>query len=98
MIRLQPRGDRSVTWAEFVEASLLREYRRTHRVPMAELRTFIDLLREQLGVPYRLAHRKPLSVTAASSYSRRETIRAWTAGGDDVGGGLGSVGINSTVG
>lgn len=59
VIRLQPRGDRSVTWAEFVEAGLLREYRRTHRVPMAELRTFIDLLREELGVPYPLAHRKP---------------------------------------
>jgi hypothetical protein len=52
VIRLQPRGDRSVTWAEFVEAGLLREYRRTHRVPMAELRTFTDLLREQLSVPY----------------------------------------------
>jgi hypothetical protein len=26
---------------------------------MAELRTFIDLFREQLGVPYPLAHRKP---------------------------------------
>ena len=59
VIRLKPRGDRSVTWAEFVEAGLLREYRRTHRVPMAELRTFIDLLREELGVPYPLAHRKP---------------------------------------
>lgn len=35
----QPRGSRApVTWAEFVEAGLLREYRRTHRVPMAELR------------------------------------------------------------
>jgi hypothetical protein len=59
VIRLKPRGARSVTWAEFVEAGLLREYRRTHRVPMAELRTFIDLLREELGVPYPLAHRKP---------------------------------------
>src|SRR5918995_1617325 len=59
VIRLHPRGDRLVTWAEFVEAGLLREYRRTHRVPMAELRTFIDLLREELGVPYPLAHQKP---------------------------------------
>jgi hypothetical protein len=59
VIRLQPRGSRSVTWAEFVEAGLLREYRRTHRVPMAELRMFIDLLREELKVPYPLAHRKP---------------------------------------
>jgi uncharacterized protein (DUF433 family) len=59
VIRVEPRGDRSVTWAEFVEAGLLREYRRTHRVPMAELRTFIDLLRERYDVPYPLAHRKP---------------------------------------
>jgi uncharacterized protein (DUF433 family) len=56
---VHPRGDRLVTWEEFVEAGLLREYRRTHRVPMAELRTFIDLLREKLGVPYPLAHQKP---------------------------------------
>jgi len=59
VIRVEPRGDRSVTWAEFVEAGLLREYRRTHRVPMAELRTFIDVLRERYDVPYPLAHRKP---------------------------------------
>jgi uncharacterized protein (DUF433 family) len=48
-----------VNWAEFVEAALLREYRRTHRVPMAELRQFIDLLREHYGVPYPLAHHQP---------------------------------------
>jgi hypothetical protein len=59
VIRLEPRGDRSVTWAQFIEAGLLREYRRTHRVPMAELRTFIDLLRKDYGVPYPLAHRRP---------------------------------------
>jgi uncharacterized protein (DUF433 family) len=59
VIRVEPRGNRSVTWAEFVEAGLLREYRRTHRVPMAELRTFIDVLRERYDVPYPLAHRKP---------------------------------------
>jgi uncharacterized protein (DUF433 family) len=59
VIRIEPRGDRSVTWAEFVEAGLLREYRRTHRVPMAELRAFIDLLRQRYGVPYPLAHRQP---------------------------------------
>lgn len=29
VLRVEPRGDRSVTWAEFVEAALLREYRRT---------------------------------------------------------------------
>src|SRR4029450_7636647 len=59
VIRLHPRGDRLVTWAEFVEAGLLREYRRTHRGPVAELGTFIALAREELGVPYPLAHQKP---------------------------------------
>jgi uncharacterized protein (DUF433 family) len=59
VVRVEPRGNRVVTWAEFVEAGLLREYRRTHRVPMAELRAFIDLLRERYQVPYPLAHRKP---------------------------------------
>jgi uncharacterized protein (DUF433 family) len=48
-----------VTWAEFIEAGLLREYRRTHGVPMAELRSFIDLLRERYGTPYPLADHRP---------------------------------------
>lgn len=39
VIRTEPRGGHAaVTWAEFVEAGLLREYRQTHRVPMGELR------------------------------------------------------------
>jgi uncharacterized protein (DUF433 family) len=60
VIRVQPRGSRaSVTWAEFVEAGLLREYRRTHGVPMAELRAFIDRIRQEFGVPYPLADRHP---------------------------------------
>lgn len=59
IVRVEPRGDRSVTWAEFVEAALLREYRRTHKVPMAELRAFIDLLRGRYDIPYPLADRRP---------------------------------------
>ncbi len=58
IIRVEPTGSRTVTWAEFVEAGLLRSYR-DHRVPMAELRTFIDELRREYGVPYPLAHKKP---------------------------------------
>jgi hypothetical protein len=39
VIRVEPKGGHAaVTWAEFVEAGLLREYRQTHRIPMAELR------------------------------------------------------------
>ncbi len=59
VIRREPRGERRVTWAEFVEAGLLREYRRTHRIPMVELRLFIDQLRHDFQVPYPLAHLRP---------------------------------------
>jgi len=59
VLRIEARGSRSVTWAEFVEAALLREYRRTLNVPMGELRAFIDLLRQDYGVPYPLADRRP---------------------------------------
>ncbi|QBI52034.1 DUF433 domain-containing protein [Streptomonospora litoralis] len=59
IIRDVARGVRTVTWAEFVEAGLLREYRQTHRVPMLELRQFVDLLRNRFGVPYPLADRRP---------------------------------------
>lgn len=58
VIRPEPTGSRTVTWAEFVEAGLLSSYR-SRRVPMAELRAFIDLLRQEYGVPYPLAHEAP---------------------------------------
>lgn len=60
VIRIEPSGGRSpVTWAEFIEAGLLRAYRRSHNVPMAELRDFIDRLRDNYGTPYPLAHHRP---------------------------------------
>jgi hypothetical protein len=50
VIRTAPRGGHAaVTWAEFIEAGLLREYRQAHRIPMAELRAFIDQVRSQFG-------------------------------------------------
>jgi hypothetical protein len=58
-------------------------YRRTHRVPMAELRTFIDLLREELGVPYPLAHKGPSSAKVGNSCSRPKmppALKLTTAG------------------
>lgn len=61
IIREAPTGSRRVTWAEFIEAGLLREYRRDHSVPMQELRAFINILRDRLGVPYPLAHARPYS-------------------------------------
>jgi uncharacterized protein (DUF433 family) len=60
IIRVDATGERVVTWAEFIEAGLLREYRRTHQIPMVQLRRFIELLRDQFGVPYPLAHERPL--------------------------------------
>jgi len=60
IVRLAPSGGRlPVTWAEFIEAGLLRQYRREHGLPMAELRAFVDRLRERSGVPYPLAHCRP---------------------------------------
>lgn len=59
IIREEATGSNRVTWAEFVEAGLLRQYRRQHNVPMPELRGFIDCLRQNMGVPYPLAHSLP---------------------------------------
>lgn len=59
ILRPKATHSRTVTWGEFVEAGLLRQYRRKLHVPMAELRAVIEQLRDQLGVPYPLAHFKP---------------------------------------
>ena len=59
ILRSEPTGERTVTWAEFVEAGLLRQYRREHNVPMAEMRAFIERLRDASGIPYPLAHAQP---------------------------------------
>lgn len=59
VLREEPTGSNRVTWAEFIEAGLLRQYRRNHMVPMRELRSFIESLRQRLGVPYPLAHARP---------------------------------------
>ncbi|MEA2902465.1 MAG: hypothetical protein QOH36_2352 [Actinomycetota bacterium] len=59
ILRPKATQSRTVTWGEFVEAGLLRQYRRKLHVPMAELRAVIEQLRDELGVPYPLAHFKP---------------------------------------
>lgn len=58
VLRPEPTGSRYVTWAEFIEAGWLRTYRES-KVPMHELRRFIGLLRDEMGVPYPLAHKQP---------------------------------------
>jgi uncharacterized protein (DUF433 family) len=59
VIRPEATGSRSVTWGEFVEAGLLRQYRRVHDVKLSELRAFIDAVRDEFRVPYPLAHQRP---------------------------------------
>lgn len=59
IIRPEATGSKRVTWAEFIEAGLLRQYRQDLQVPMLELRNFIELLRDRLGVPYPLADQRP---------------------------------------
>jgi hypothetical protein len=74
IIRPQPRNTRTVTWAEFVEAAWLREYRR-ERVPMVELRAFVDELRQKFGVPYPLADRRPLISGRRLVYEAQSTAK-----------------------
>lgn len=59
VLRPEPTGGKVVTWGEFVEAGLLRQYRRKLNVKLPELRIFIDSVRRRTGVPYPLAHARP---------------------------------------
>jgi uncharacterized protein (DUF433 family) len=58
VLRLEPTGSTDVTWGEFVEAGLLREYR-DRDVPLQRLRPVIEILRERFEIPYPLAHFRP---------------------------------------
>jgi len=58
VLRVEPTGSRSVSWAEFIEAGLLRQYRRVHQVPLPQLRRMIDILRERWGA-HPLVHEQP---------------------------------------
>lgn len=58
VIRDRPTGKKVVTWAEFVEAGLLSQYRKKS-VPLDEVRQFIKYLRDKFGVAYPLAHERP---------------------------------------
>lgn len=55
VLRVEPTGVHVVTWAEFIEAGFLRQYRRAKNVPLPELRAVIDDLRETTGSRYPLA-------------------------------------------
>jgi len=59
VIRIEPTGSDSVTWAEFIEAGFLREYR-AKQVPLQQVRALIDTLRSETSVKYPLAFYQPL--------------------------------------
>lgn len=59
LIRIESTGSTDVTWGEFVEAGLLREYR-IRRLPIERLRPLISALRSELRTPYPLALARPL--------------------------------------
>lgn len=74
VIRSEPTGSDSVTWGEFVEAGLLRGYRKKN-VPLQRMRPFIQGMRETWQVPYPLAHFKPLILNRKLVYElQQETL------------------------
>jgi hypothetical protein len=77
VIRAEPRDTRTVTWAEFVEAGMLRQYRRELLVPMLELRSFIDRLRDRLGIPTRSPTHSPSWATVGNSFGTLRRPSGW---------------------
>lgn len=59
VVRAEPTGSDTLTWAEFVESALLAEYRRRRDVPLQHIRPVVDALRDRYDVPYPLAHFRP---------------------------------------
>lgn len=59
VIRPEPIHSDAVSWGEFVEAGLLRGYREK-RLSLQKMRPFIAGAREAWGVPYPLAHFRPM--------------------------------------
>ena len=59
LIRPESTGSTDVTWGEFVEAGLLREFRH-RKLPIERLRPLMRGLRQRLGEPYPLAIARPL--------------------------------------
>lgn len=76
VLRPEPTGFRSLTWAEFVEAALLRQYRREFQVRLQEIRDFIATLREKEGIPYPLRTTALGWVRAAASARDAEEVAA----------------------
>jgi uncharacterized protein (DUF433 family) len=68
VIRVERSGSDVLTWAEFIEAGFLREYR-DRSVPLQRLRPFIDALRVETEVEHPLAYFQP-----AVDESKRELV------------------------
>jgi len=73
VLRERPTGSDLLTWGEFVEAGFLNEYRRIQRVPLPEIRTYIDTWRQKLQVPYPLAHQQPYAGPGRHLMDQAET-------------------------
>ncbi len=58
VVREETTGDDLVTWGEFVETSLLANYRDSG-VPMLRMRPVVERLRQRLGIRYPLATVRP---------------------------------------
>jgi uncharacterized protein (DUF433 family) len=76
ILRVAPREGPWVTWGEFVEARMLREYRDINKIPTPRLRAAIDELRRTFDYKYPLAYLRPY----LSVHQRDLTIT-----GDDIG-------------
>lgn len=62
-----------MTWGEFVEAGLLREYRAKH-MSLQKMRPFIEKAREKFEVPYPLAHFKPMIENQRLVYELQQQV------------------------
>jgi len=75
VLRERTTGSDILTWGEFVEAGFLSEYRRAQRIPLPEIRDYIDGWRCRLGVPYPLAHQQPYAGPGPHLMDRAEAAR-----------------------
>jgi uncharacterized protein (DUF433 family) len=74
VIRQEPKGaGAAVTWAEFVEAGLLRQYGHQLDLSLPELRVFIDLLRRRFDVLHPLADQRPYASGKALVLEAQDT-------------------------
>ena len=71
VIRPEPLGVDFVTWGEFVEAGFLLGYRQKH-VSLQKMRPFIEEMRQKQGIPYPLAHLKPLVLNKELVYELQQ--------------------------